>query len=250
MKMQTRSSIWLILKPWAALHVRLHIHLKMIPKDQMSTFLFFYPLASKPTKAINASNATTKKSKDANRGFKTDITGKLIIEEPKRGGNKNDDTDSDEDDDDMEGGDQKQKKAQSDDSDDDDEFTENAKMKSRKRKANSALSQASGKTGASSKYVAGGKGIHRPLNGAASVRSGYTNVSGKSAKSTAYGSEYRSKKSTGDMKKKGAHDPYAYIPLSRNTLNKRKRAKNSGQFKSVVQAARKGAAAGAKRRKT
>lgn len=125
-------------------------------------------------------------------------------------------------------------------------------MKSRKRKASSSLSQASGKTGTSSKYVAGGKGIHRPLNGATSVRSGYTNMTGKSTKSTkstAYGSEYRAKKSTGDMKKKGALDPYAYIPLSRNTLNKRKRAKNSGQFKSIVQAARKGAAAGAKRRR-
>lgn len=174
----------------------------------------------------------------------------MIIDEPKRGGNKNDDSDSDDDDDDDIGADnQNQVKVQSDHSDSDDELTENAKMKSRKRKASSSLSQASGKTGANSKYVAGGKGIHRPLNGAASVRSGFTNMSGKSSKSTAYGSEYRAKKSTGDMKKKGSLDPYAYIPLSRNTLNKRKRAKNSGQFKSIVQAARKGAAAGAKRRR-
>lgn len=141
-----------------------------------------------------------------------------------------------------------QKKIPVDNSDDDDdETTENIKSKARKRKANSSLSQASGSVG--SKYVAGGKGIHRPLNGAASV---YSNVSGKTAaskKSTAYGSEYRAKKSEGDQKKKGALDPYAYIPLSRNTLNRRKRAKNSGQFKSIVQAARKGAAAGSKRRK-
>lgn len=91
------------------------------------------------------------------------------------------------------------------------------------------------------------------MNGANSVRSGYTNATSKTdatgKSTTAYGSEYRSKKSKGDIKKKGAVDPYAYIPLSRNTLNKRKRAKNAGQFKSIVEAARKGAAAGSKRRK-
>lgn len=175
-----------------------------------------------------------------------DITGKLIIEEPKRGKNQDDSDSDDDDDDDADGMDQNEsKKPEQDASDSDDELMENAKMKSRKRKAASALSQASGKTGASSKYVAGGKGIHRPMSGAASVRSEYTNGTRKSE----FGSEYRSKKSKGDMKKKGGLDPYAYIPLSRNTLNKRKRAKNSGQFKSIVQAARKGAAAGSKRRR-
>lgn len=169
----------------------------------------------------------------------------MIIEEPKRGKNKDDSDSDDDDDDDADGMDQKEAKNE-DASDSDDELMENARMKSRKRKASSALSQASGKTGASSKYVAGGKGIHRPISGAASVRSGYTNGT---RKSTEFGSEYRSKKSKGDMKKKGGLDPYAYIPLSRNTLNKRKRAKNSGQFKSIVQAARKGAAAGSKRRR-
>lgn len=200
--------------------------------------------ASKPIRpAAETSTGAIAKKKDANRGFKTDITGKLIIDEPKRGAKKVD-SDSDEDSD-AEGGVQKQaKKPESDASDSDDEATENAKLKSRKRKASSALSQKSGKTGDTGKYVAGGKGIHRPMaGGAASVRSGYTNGT---RKSTELGSEYRSKKSTGDMKKKGGLDPYAYIPLSRNTLNKRKRAKNSGQFKSIVQAARKGAAAGSK----
>lgn len=208
---------------------------------------FHFCVASKPVKSsVEASTGAIAKKKDANRGFKTDLTGKLIIEEPKRGA-KNDDSDSD-DDSDEEGMDQNEaNKPASDASDSDDEAAENAKMKkSRKRKASSALSQASGKTGTSSKYVAGGKGIHRPISGAASVRSNYTNGT---KKSTEFGSEYRSKKSKGDMKKKGGLDPYAYIPLSRNTLNKRKRAKNSGQFKSIVQAARKGAAAGSKRRR-
>lgn len=175
-----------------------------------------------------------------------DHSGKLIIEEPKRGGNKSNDTDSD---DEIDENENENKEISAEESDSDNEATENARAKNRKRKANSAVSQASGKTGT---YVAGGKGIHRPLNGAASVRSGYTATTAKTSASkgtSAYGSEYRAKKAKGDMKKKSSVDPYAYIPLSRNTLNKRKRAKNSGQFKSIVQGAKKGAAAGAKRRK-
>lgn len=210
----------------------------------------FSILATKPVKQLSGVVGEKKKTKDGNRGFKTDISGKLIIEEPKRGGSKLQDSDSDEEIDEDEN---EKNDAPADESDSEDEATENARAKMRKRKASSALSQASGKTGktgASSKYVAGGKGIHRPLNGAASVRSGYSHkTAGSKAPSTATGTDYRSKKAKGDIKKKGAVDPYAYIPLSRNTLNKRKRAKNSGQFKNIVQGARKGAAAGAKRRK-
>lgn len=89
----------------------------------------------------------------------------------------------------------------------------------RKRKANDAVSMRSGKT-STSRYTAGGKGIHRPVaaSDAVSMKSGYTAKSGKSAYA---GSEYSSKKAKGDMKKKGKVDPYAYIPLSRNSLNKR-----------------------------
>lgn len=175
-----------------------------------------------------------------------DISGKLIIEEPKRRIEIGDESDSDDE------LDENNKKIPSEESDSDNEMAENSKAKLGKRKASSSLSQVSGKTGTNSKYVAGGKGIHRPISGTASARSGYTNVSSKtdvSKKSNANGSDYRAKKSSGDMKKKGSLDPYAYISLSRNTLNKRKRAKNSGQFKNIVQAARKGAAAGSKRRK-
>lgn len=176
----------------------------------------------------------------------------MIIEEPKRGKSNQDDSDSD-DDDENENANGKNKEEQIGDSDDDDEAAENAKLKSRKRKAGSAMSQASAKTGTESRYVSGGKGIHRTLNGtsAASMRSGHSFASGKSgATAKTNGTEYKSKKAKGDIKKKGtAFDPYAYIPLSRNSLNKRKRAKNAGQFKSVVAGARKGAAAGAKRRK-
>lgn len=122
-----------------------------------------------------------------------------------------------------------------------------AKVATRKRKATSSLSVASAKTGTSSKYVAGGKGIHRPM-GAASLRSGVSRASSK-ATTANFGSEYRSKKAQGDIKKHGAADPYAYIPLSRSSLNKRKSAKNGGQFKSIVAGARKGASAGARNKK-
>ncbi|XP_067647525.1 RRP12-like protein [Eurosta solidaginis] len=103
---------------------------------------------------------------------------------------------------------------------------------SRKRKATDAINMRSGKVN-TSKYIAGGKGIHRPLGGASndaiSMKSGYSAKLAKSRKSTAgdvyAGSENTTKKAEGDMKKKGKLDPFSYIPLSRNTLNKRKRAK-------------------------
>lgn len=92
----------------------------------------------------------------------------------------------------------------------------------RKRKATDALSMRSGKTSAS-RYTTGGKGIHRNVGGtdAISMKSGKSGYSAKSGKSQHMGTEYSTKKAKGDMKKKGKLDPYAYIPLSRNTLNKR-----------------------------
>ena len=84
------------------------------------------------------------------------------------------------------------------------------------------------------KYRAGGSGIHRPLGEAAA------------AAKTDYGSEYRAKKGRGDVKVKGRPDPHAYVPLQKSSLNKRKKAKFEGQFKSLVKATKKGAAAGKK----
>ncbi len=48
----------------------------------------------------------------------------------------------------------------------------------------------------------------------------------------------------GDMKRKGRPDPYAYIPLNRQMLNKRKKAKLSGRFNNLIKAAKKGAKSG------
>uniref|UniRef100_A0A3B4B912 Uncharacterized protein n=1 Tax=Periophthalmus magnuspinnatus TaxID=409849 RepID=A0A3B4B912_9GOBI len=75
----------------------------------------------------------------------------------------------------------------------------------------------------------GGSGIHRPLS-----------------KDT--GLEYKSKKGKGDIKQKGKLDPYAYIPLKKAQLN-RKRAKLQGQFKGMVRGAQKGALSGKKMQK-
>lgn len=105
------------------------------------------------------------------------------------------------------------------------------------------------------KYQAGGSGIHRPIAEPArrerrpvkKVTSKERARLGKDAeKAEDYGAEYRSGKARGDVKRKGKPDPFAYVPLSRTALNKRKQAKMKGQFRGLVRAARKGAAVGAK----
>ncbi|XP_028336947.1 RRP12-like protein [Physeter macrocephalus] len=78
-------------------------------------------------------------------------------------------------------------------------------------------------------YQAGGSGIHRPV-----------------AKKTTPGAEYKAKKAKGDVKKKGRLDPYAYIPLSKTKLNRRKKVKLQGQFKGLVRAAQRGSHVGPK----
>uniref|UniRef100_A0A4X1UE89 Ribosomal RNA processing 12 homolog n=1 Tax=Sus scrofa TaxID=9823 RepID=A0A4X1UE89_PIG len=80
-------------------------------------------------------------------------------------------------------------------------------------------------------YQAGGSGIHRPV-----------------AKKTTPG-EYKAKKAKGDVKKKGRLDPYAYIPLNRTKLNRRKKVKLQGQFKGLVRAAQRGSQVGHKLRR-
>lgn len=83
-----------------------------------------------------------------------------------------------------------------------------------------------------SQYKAGGSGIHRPLT-----------------KKAGFGMEYKSKKAKGDVKQRGRHDPYAYVPLNKAKLNRRKKAKMQGQFKGFMKAAQKGTHAGRKRRR-
>ncbi|XP_050002977.1 RRP12-like protein [Alexandromys fortis] len=82
------------------------------------------------------------------------------------------------------------------------------------------------------RYQAGGSGIHRPV-----------------AKRATPGAEYKAKKGKGDVKKKGRLDPYAYIPLNRSKLNRRKKVKLQGQFKGLVKAAQRGTQVGHKLRR-
>merc|ERR1719312_1812124 len=180
------------------------------------------------------------KSKKKKTEFPIGPDGRMII--------KDLDIDDDDDDDDEEeaAGDEKDDyRMLASDSDDNEEKSQNTFEKlvsTRKRKAGTSV--VSGRSGRASshgcagpssmKYRAGGSGIHRPLGEAAA------------AAKTDYGSEYRAKKGRGDVKVKGRPDPHAYVPLQKSSLNKRKKAKFEGQFKSLVKATKKGAAAGKK----
>lgn len=109
-----------------------------------------------------------------------------------------------------------------------------------------------------STYRPGGRGIHRPISvSGESVRTTRTSksvASGKSSKSRNEptinrGDAYRAKNASGDMKRRGMPDPYAYIPMNAMALNKRKAQKYKGEFKAIIKGAKKGAAAGARARK-
>lgn len=156
-----------------------------------------------------------------NRGFKTADDGRLIIKE---GSDDSDSSSDDLEDIDMDSNKKTANKRgfkDDDPSDSEDEDEGVGFGPSKKRKALDAKSMASGKSGASSKYIAGGKGIHRST--AESVKSGVSRMSSATTKTanSQSGGSYKAKKAKGDMKKKGQVDPFAYIPLTRNSLNKR-----------------------------
>lgn len=100
----------------------------------------------------------------------------------------------------------------------DQELSSRKKMK--KKWDNIDSSDDEGDDEVSSRYQAGGGGIHR-------------NVAAPK-KPKALGEEYKAKKAGGDMKKKGKPDPYAYLPLSRQQLNRRKKKQTSGVWKGVA----------------
>lgn len=159
------------------------------------------------------------KIKDPNRGFKTAPDGRLIITEPKfKHGKGSDDEDNEDDgvgDVDVNnkshsiGG----KRNLNIDSDDEVEMNEIGPKK--KLKPSDSQSISSNK---SNKYVAGGKGIHRNMKSNSSVRSG---LSSHSTNTNHSSKKYKATKASGDVKKKGQVNPYAYISLSRNMINKR-----------------------------
>ncbi|KYN06248.1 PREDICTED: RRP12-like protein [Cyphomyrmex costatus] len=181
------------------------------------------------TQPVSNPKILERKTKD--RGFPTAPDGRLIIR------------DDNEKDSDVERSNKKRKTSflQNDSEDDyveDDVSVVTTKTASKKRKySESVLDVMSLKSQSTSKYRAGGSGIHRSL---------------KMRKIDSQpGSEYRATKARGDIKKKGKPDPYAYVPLTRSLLNKRKKKKNSRKFQSIVSGAKKGARTGMrnKRRK-
>ncbi|XP_053168440.1 RRP12-like protein isoform X3 [Hemicordylus capensis] len=99
--------------------------------------------------------------------------------------------------------------------------------KAQKRRFREKVDDEEHGTDAQSQYRAGGSGIHRPVG-----------------KTAIPGVEYKAKKGKGDIKKKGRLDPYAYIPLNRAKLNRRKKAKMQGQYKGLMKGAQRGAQAG------
>ncbi|UJR27399.1 hypothetical protein I4U23_008689 [Adineta vaga] len=188
------------------------------------------PLTVRETEAMKQASRAKRK----NASFRTAPDGRFIIDVDDEDDQKayKQESDSDDDDDmnreDIKGlmetlslsqrAKNKRKRAQEDDDndDEDDEYQFNDK------KSQSVHSR----------YRAGGAGIHRPLNQPAKQRPGEL---------------YKSKRGTGgDRKLANKHDPYAYIKLDFNALNKRKRGKFKGQFEQIVGAAKRGANRGAK----
>ncbi|XP_061914095.1 RRP12-like protein [Entelurus aequoreus] len=163
-------------------------------------------LDPKVSQRVLATNPERKKSSKADHGFKVTSDGRLIIKE--------------EDDEDV-----KQKDGEIKD------ILEEVGVKSKKSQKRKLEDEQLDNMDVEPqlKYKAGGKGIHRAV--------------GASRDS---GTEYKSKKGKGDVKKQGKLDPYAYIPLRKEQLNRRKRAKLQGQFKGMVKGAQKGAVSGRK----
>ncbi|KAG7511906.1 RRP12 [Solea senegalensis] len=168
-------------------------------------------LDSKVSQRVLATNPQLKRSNKVEHGFKVTSDGRLIIK-----------------DDEEEGGKEKDEEEMKD-------ILEEAGVKSKKtpkRKIQNDNFDDDMDIEPHLKYKAGGSGIHRPLSGRPDT-----------------GADYKSKKGKGDVKKKGKLDPYAYIPLKKDQLNRRKRAKLQGQFKGMVKGAQKGAQSGRKMQK-
>jgi hypothetical protein len=113
------------------------------------------------TSTANTDMDNKKKVKKPNRGFKTAADGRIIIKMDDRGGDDSDDSTAE-----IEGFADKAKKQVYDESDEsgpeEEEADDGFGGSSRKRKAVEG-SMKSGRSGATSKYTAGGKGIHRQV---------------------------------------------------------------------------------------
>ncbi|KAL6487209.1 hypothetical protein MHYP_G00038350 [Metynnis hypsauchen] len=165
-------------------------------------------LDPKASQRVLATNPDLKKTAKVDHGFKVTSDGRLIIKE---------DDDGDHDD--------------RDDNNEIDDILKEAGVKTKKRQKRKMEDDMDDdmEIEPHMKYKAGGIGIHRPLGGREES-----------------GVDFKAKKGKGDMKKKGKCDPYAYIPLKKSQLNRRKKAKLQGQFKGMVRGVKKGAQLGKK----
>uniref|UniRef100_T1I3K1 NUC173 domain-containing protein n=1 Tax=Rhodnius prolixus TaxID=13249 RepID=T1I3K1_RHOPR len=187
----------------------------------------------------NLAIPTLKKAKPKS-DFKTAPDGRLIIMDDKA-----QDMEEDDDDDDIDFSNRKKKKKKQvipgfEDSDDDYEPSDDDVL-TKTTAAGLGLKRALSVSTLNSstntnKYRAGGTGIHRPIKKAVN----------KKEKRKKGGAEYKAIKAKGDIKRKGKPDPYAYLPLRRDALNKRKRMKNMAQVKNILKAAKTGANIGRK----
>lgn len=209
-----------------------------IQEDEGNIVDFLDPAAAKKVSSTNPARSmlaqlTAEKKKKKESIFKTAPDGRMIIDD---------------------GGDSSDSSQESDI--DLSKALDNMEVDGRKRKKDDRESIVEDEDEPSFKYKAGGSGIHRPVAVAVKPSSKRTvnklttkqraQQSKEKVKPIDYGVEFRSEKARGDVKRKGQPDPFAYVPLSRNALNKRKKAKMSGQFKGLVKAARKGASVGTK----
>lgn len=96
----------------------------------------------------------------------------------------------------------------------------------------------------------------RSLGGrSAATRGGRSSAAASMGRASHSGERFRSKKSGGDVKGASKMEPYAYWPLDRKMLNKKRRGKQAAASKGlekIVKGAKQGAAKGrkAKRQRT
>jgi ribosomal RNA-processing protein 12 len=195
----------------------------------------------RPKTDAERSQIQIKRQRDKNGGFEIASDGRLIIRDSDGEGD---------DEEDRQQAEMKRRQGHFMEDSDEEESGKNentfrslveSSSSARKRKMGGSVASSRRTNEPSVKYQAGGTGIHRPVSG--SVKSGGGGGGGRNSE---FGSDYRSTKAKGDVKRKGKPDPYAYVPLQKGALNRRKKAKYAGQFENVVKAAQSGADQGAK----
>ena len=208
-RIPTKLSIWQILSPLAMFSVSYYIS---------NVYIVLHSLLTVASGSSVSFSEKQPKSKPplTNCGFKTTDDGRLIISEKSLVGISNDlgNDCSDSDGSSHKGqelGSANAKPGMDQDSSDE-ENRKQTPCVNRKRKDSDILSMPSRKTNTSR------KGIHRSLGAKPRV---VMSVKSELEVMKAASRESKTKKTKGDVKQSGKLDPYAYIPITLNTLNKR-----------------------------